>query len=133
MKRKLRVLCYGDSNIIWGYMPGKGTRYPKDIRWTGRLAQCEELEVIEEGLNGRMTVFPDNQEPFRNGLDAAPCIMSHFPRDVAVIMVGTNDVKCRYSLYVPKGLGLCNGYWRRRNTFYGNTGALMSKIKRGIV
>lgn len=96
MEKKLRVLCYGDSNT-WGYMPGKGTRYPKDVRWTGRLAQCEQLEIIEEGLNGRTTVFSDNLEPFRNGLDyAAPCVMSHFPLNVIIIMLGTNDTKCRY-------------------------------------
>ncbi|HBI72371.1 GDSL-type esterase/lipase family protein [Muricomes intestini] len=96
MKRKQRVLCYGDSNT-WGYMPGNGTRYPEDVRWTGRLAQCENLEIIEEGLNGRTTVFSDNLEPFRNGLDyAAPCLMSHFPLDVIIVMLGTNDAKCRY-------------------------------------
>ena len=79
MKRKQRVLCYGDSNT-WGYMPGNGTRYPEDVRWTGRLAQCENLEIIEEGLNGRTTVFSDNLEPFRNGLDyAAPCLVSFSP------------------------------------------------------
>lgn len=80
-------------------MPGQGTRYPGYIRWTGRLARCGELEIIEEGLNGRTTVFSDNLEPFRNGLDyAAPCVMSHFPLDVIIIMLGTNDTKCRYNV-----------------------------------
>ena len=30
------VLCYGDSNT-YGYNPTTGLRYPRNIRWTGRL------------------------------------------------------------------------------------------------
>lgn len=98
MKNKLRVLCYGDSNT-WGYIPEKESRYTKDIRWSGRLSAYKELEVVEEGLNGRTTVFSDNLEPFRNGLEyAAPCVMSHFPLDLIIIMLGTNDAKCRYHI-----------------------------------
>ena len=30
------ILCYGDSNTF-GYIPGTGMRYPKDVRYPGRL------------------------------------------------------------------------------------------------
>ena len=48
-----RILCIGDSNT-WGYIPGSGERYEKNVRWTGKLAQTlgENYEVIEEGMNG---------------------------------------------------------------------------------
>lgn len=98
MDKQIRVLCFGDSNT-WGYVPDKGTRYPKDVRWTGRLGETPGLDVIEEGLNGRTTCFSDNIEPFRNGLDyAIPCLMSQFPLDIIVIMLGTNDSKRRYNV-----------------------------------
>ena len=44
-----RILCIGDSNT-WGYIPGSGERYEKNVRWTGKLAQMlgENYEVIEE-------------------------------------------------------------------------------------
>ena len=46
-----RILCIGDSNT-WGYIPGSGERYEKNVRWTGKLAQTlgENYEVIEEGV-----------------------------------------------------------------------------------
>ena len=59
-----RILCIGDSNT-WGYIPGSGERYEKNVRWTGKLAQTlgENYEVIEEGMNGRTTAFTDKIEP----------------------------------------------------------------------
>ena len=59
-----RILCIGDSNT-WGYIPGSGERYEKNVRWTGKLAQMlgENYEVIEEGMNGRTTAFTDKIEP----------------------------------------------------------------------
>ena len=32
------ILCFGDSNTH-GYMPGLGTRYPIDQRWSGLLGK----------------------------------------------------------------------------------------------
>ena len=54
------ILCYGDSNT-YGYNPVNGLRYPKDVRWTGVLQKLlgEQYAVIEEGCNGRTTVFED--------------------------------------------------------------------------
>jgi lysophospholipase L1-like esterase len=94
------VLCYGDSNT-WGYDPATRTRYPPDVRWTGVLASRlgAEYHVVEEGLNGRTTRWDDPIETGRNGLTyLRPCIESHQPLDVIVIMLGTNDLKSRFDL-----------------------------------
>ena len=92
----MRILCYGDSNT-WGYIPGVGTRYKKEERWTGILESLTKAEVIEEGMCGRTTVFGDYVEPFCNGMKyIAPCVLSHVPLDDIVIMLGTNDSKRRY-------------------------------------
>lgn len=103
----MRILCYGDSNT-WGFIPGSGERYPSDTRWTGVLSELTKAQIIEEGLNGRTTVFQDNLEPFREGLAyAAPCVMSHFPLNWIIIMLGTNDCKTRYGVSAAEiGYGL---------------------------
>lgn len=95
-----RILCYGDSNT-WGYEPGTGKRFGRDIRWTGVLRKNlgEGYEIIEEGLNGRTTVHTDPVEPFKNGRDyLIPCLASHCPLDCIVLMLGTNDLKIRFAL-----------------------------------
>lgn len=97
---KKRILCLGDSNT-WGYVPGTGNRYEKEVRWTGRLEMAlqEEYEVIEEGMNGRTTAFTDRIEPGICTLDYLyPCLISQFPLDCILIMLGTNDTKTRYSV-----------------------------------
>ena len=94
------VLCYGDSNT-WGYDPATSTRYPPHVRWTGVLATWlgAEYRVVEEGLNGRTTRWDDPIEPGRNGLAfLRPCVESHQPLDVIIIMLGTNDLKRRFAL-----------------------------------
>lgn len=94
------ILCYGDSNT-WGYTPGSGERYARDRRWTGVLQRClgEEFTVIEEGLNSRTTVLDDPTKPFKNGKDyLVPCLDSHAPLDLMILMLGTNDLKHRFGL-----------------------------------
>ena len=95
-----RILCIGDSNT-WGYIPGSGERYEKNVRWTGKLAQMlgENYEVIEEGMNGRTTAFTDKIEPGTSALDYLyPCLISQFPLDYIIVMLGTNDTKTRYGV-----------------------------------
>lgn len=96
------ILCYGDSNT-WGQSDDKNVRgrYPANIRWTGKLQELlgSEYDVIEEGLGGRTTNLehynPD--KPGRNGLTYfVPCLMSHMPVDMVIIMLGTNDLKVQY-------------------------------------
>ena len=94
MERK-QILCYGDSNT-WGYIPGTGERQPEDKRWTGvcQKALGDEYRIIEDGLNGRMTVLDD---PFSDYLNGKKCLgytlVSQKPLDLAVLMLGTNDLK----------------------------------------
>lgn len=94
------VLCYGDSNT-WGYDPSTAQRYAMDERWTGVLRQ--ELGngylIIEEGLNGRTTVWDDPIEGYKNGKEyLIPCLETHKPIDLVVIMLGSNDLKMRFSV-----------------------------------
>lgn len=62
------VLCYGDSNT-WGVDEETGGRLSRSRRWPGILAAelGEGVEVIEEGLPGRTTVFDDPVLENRNG------------------------------------------------------------------
>lgn len=103
------ILCFGDSNTH-GYcgdpadfdgvpQPGGSMRYSEDSRWPRLLQKAlgDEFLVIEEGLNGRTTVFED---PYREGWAGAgyirPCLMSHKPVDLLILMLGTNDSKQWY-------------------------------------
>lgn len=97
---KKRIVCFGDSNT-WGYNALDGSRYAEEIRWTGRLQKLlgEEYTVIEEGLNGRTTVWDDPIENHLAGLTYLwPCMESHSPFDLLIIMVGTNDTKTYFNM-----------------------------------
>lgn len=94
------ILCYGDSNT-WGYRPDTQTRYSRDERWPGVLRNTlgEGYLVIEEGLCGRTTVWDDPIEGYKNGKEyLIPCLETHKPLDLVIIMLGTNDLKKRFSL-----------------------------------
>lgn len=98
------ILCYGDSNTH-GTMPMASLedsgRYPWEVRWTGQLqALLPGWRVLEEGLPGRTTVHDDPVEgAHRNGLTVLPAILhSHKPIDVLILMLGTNDLKKRFSV-----------------------------------
>ncbi|MEN6297219.1 MAG: SGNH/GDSL hydrolase family protein [Rectinema sp.] len=106
---KIRILCYGDSNT-WGYNPENGFRYPPESRWPAVMKDGfpEGWTVIEEGLPGRTTVFDDPIADFRKGAGFLSVLLeTHLPLDLVILMLGTNDTKCRFS--VPTydiGLGL---------------------------
>ncbi len=94
------ILCYGDSNT-WGYNPATAERFDRLERWAGVLRQAlgEGYLVIEEGLNGRTTVWDDPIEGYKNGKSyLIPCLETHRPLDLVIIMLGTNDLKMRFSL-----------------------------------
>ncbi len=94
------IVCFGDSNT-WGYHPTTKERYGRDERWTGALRNTlgADYLVIEEGLNGRTTVWDDPIEGYKNGKEyLIPCLESHKPLDLVIIMLGTNDLKKRFSL-----------------------------------
>lgn len=96
----LSVVCFGDS-LTWGFDPVDRTRYGHDVRWT-RLLQRElgdDYYVIEEGLNGRTTVFEDPVRGDRNGLAHLETVRrSHMPIDILVMMLGTNDLQTRFGM-----------------------------------
>ncbi len=95
------VLCYGDSNTH-GYDGVTGGRFPWGVRWTSLVQEAlkeEQVRIIEEGQNGRTTVWDDPIEGMKSGLKyLIPCLESHSPLDVVVLMLGTNDIKQRFSL-----------------------------------
>lgn len=100
-----RILCYGDSNT-WGHDPENGARrVPDEYRW-GQVLQQKlgtEYSVIEEGLCGRRTAgdgvlnLPENRA--WDGYEYfLPCIRSHVPLELVIIMLGTNDLQIPFDL-----------------------------------
>jgi lysophospholipase L1-like esterase len=98
------VLAYGDSNTH-GTMPMETLesmgRFGPAERWPGVLAAAlgGGWRVVEEGLPGRTTVYPDPVSGVhKNGLAFLPGILeSHRPLDFVVLMLGTNDLKQRFA------------------------------------
>ena len=101
------ILCYGDSNT-WGCPPrrhfGEVPRYGPDVRWPGvlRTALGSDCTVVEEGLGGRTTRVeaecPIEGEQQNGGTYLVPCLASHRPLDLVIVMLGTNDLKHRFGL-----------------------------------
>ena len=95
------ILCYGDS-LTWGYHPATGKRIASDKRWPGVLRNDlgNNYFVIEEGLNGRTTLWDDPLHGgYKNGMKyLIPCLASHRPVDLVILFLGTNDLKTRFSL-----------------------------------
>lgn len=99
------VLVYGDSNSH-GTVPltalGEFNRYPPGQPWPDVMAAelGDGVRVINESLPGRTTVHDDVVEGgMRNGLTVLPAALhSHRPLDLMVLMLGTNDLKTRFSV-----------------------------------
>lgn len=90
---KKTIICFGDSNT-YGYSPLTGGRYDSSTRWAGKLAEITGYNIIEEGMNGRTSVFPDPLLPWGTGASyIEACVCSHSPIDLLIIMLGTNDMK----------------------------------------
>lgn len=92
------ILIFGDSNT-YGLKPDGVSRYSMDIRYPGRIRKIlgDDYNIIEEGCPGRTTIFKD---PTRYHLKATdylfPCLYSHLPLDLIIIMLGTNDCKTAF-------------------------------------
>jgi lysophospholipase L1-like esterase len=100
------VLCFGDSNTH-GTPPAialdaPSARYDRSTRWPTLMAGHlgPNWHVIEEGHPGRTTVHDDPIEgAYRNGITVLPSMLeSHKPLDVVILMLGTNDLKGRFSV-----------------------------------
>jgi len=95
------IVCFGDSNT-WGYDPATAGRYPKALRWPSVMQAALDAkypggyEVIAEGQNGRTSVWED-PIGLKKGADYfLPCLESHKPVDLVIILLGTNDLKHRF-------------------------------------
>lgn len=102
-----RILCYGDSNT-WGFVPGKGTRFSKEERWTGIVQRelGDEYEIIEDGINGRTTIW---DHPFLgeyvNGYKGLPySLFRSKPIDLVFLMLGSNDHLYTNSAGIYRGI-----------------------------
>lgn len=94
------AVCFGDSNT-WGYDPAGGGRFPRFVRWPGVLQELlgDTWHIVEEGLCGRNASCEDPLTPFRGAASyILPCLESHAPADLVIIMLGTNDLKTRLCL-----------------------------------
>jgi lysophospholipase L1-like esterase len=90
------ILCFGDS-LTWGSDPVTGGRHSFEARWPNVMAARLSglVRVVEEGMNGRTTVFDDpTVNENRNGAALLPSLlMSHQPLDLVILALGTNDLK----------------------------------------
>ena len=109
MSEKIKILCYGDSNT-WGYIPGTDyQRFSKEERWTCVIQMMlgDKFEIIEEGLNSRTLISVDKRKD-KEGRSGAeyllPCLDTHDPIDLVIIMLGTNELKTEYYRN-PKEIG----------------------------
>lgn len=95
-----RILCYGDSNT-WGVVPladpaADCPRHDEHTRWCGvmRDALGNGYTVMEDGLNGRTTVYGSGEDAFKNGEPTLlPALEAAAPLDLVIIMLGTNDLR----------------------------------------
>ena len=91
------IVCFGDSNTH-GYCADPNdcadpqySRFNEDERWTCLLQKKlgNDYLIIEEGLNGRTTVFPDPVEDGLCGIDFLwPCLKTHKPVSLLIIARG---------------------------------------------
>ena len=122
------ILCYGDSNT-WGYIPGTGGRYPRDIRWTGRMAKAlgEDYYVLEAGLSGRTTVYTDPMNPILNGLEYLPMVLKQSaPLDLVILSLGTNDLKFVDAIQSARGMEKLVDVCKRANATLANTSPILN-------
>ncbi|MGD9901674.1 MAG: GDSL-type esterase/lipase family protein [Spirochaetales bacterium] len=102
--KQIKILFFGDSNT-WGYQPiGQGKfvrlkeqKYSQIVKKELELKLKQNIEIIEEGLNGR-TIFSFDKRGGKVGCEyLKPCLESHDPIDYVVIMLGTNEFKDEFN------------------------------------
>ena len=76
-----RIVCFGDSNT-YGYDPVT-MRYGAENRWPDLLAQMQDKEVVNMGLNGREIPSPWYAEKLADAVQ---------PDDLLLVMLGSNDL-----------------------------------------
>lgn len=102
---KKTILCIGDSNT-YGLNPANWERFGHGIRWTSLLAdklRPQNMEIIEEGLCGRTSIYEDPVRPHRALIRNLDLILeTHAPVDYVVLMLGTNDCKSAFHASAPE-------------------------------
>ncbi len=95
-----KIVCFGDSNT-YGYDPITGGRFDETIRWPKVLQSLlgDDYEIMEEGQCGRTIA---NDDPWEGGTKSGmeyvlPMLDTKRP-DLLIIMLGTNDLKIKFSL-----------------------------------
>ncbi len=94
------ILIYGDSNT-WGQSSHLGGRYDYETRWVSKLKTLlgTGFDIVPAGLSGRIAGSYTNVEDIKRGKDAFEVVYRQtFPLDVAIIALGTNDLKDKYSI-----------------------------------
>jgi lysophospholipase L1-like esterase len=98
---KKRILCFGDS-YVWGFIPDTDhERFDEKVRFSKVLQKLlgKKFEVIEEGLISR-TLVSEDKRPGKEGRNGSqyliPCLDSHDPLDLVILMLGTNELKHIY-------------------------------------
>ena len=76
-----RIVCFGNSNT-YGYDPVT-MRYGAENRWPDLLAQMQDKEVVNMGLNGREIPSPWYAEKLADAVQ---------PDDLLLVMLGSNDL-----------------------------------------
>ena len=104
MTEQIRILCYGDSNT-WGTIgrwvvddTKPSECFDAEHRWTDVLQKDlgEKFHVIREGLGGRGSIYARSNEAWKNGeIYLTPCLHSHRPLDLVIVMLGTNDLQIK--------------------------------------
>ena len=96
---KKTILCIGDSNT-YGLNPANWERFGYGIRWTSLLAdklRPLNVDIIEEGLCGRTSIYEDPVRPHRALIKNLDLILeTNAPVDYVVLMLGTNDCKSAF-------------------------------------
>ena len=84
----MKIICYGDSNT-YGFDPRLGTpgRLAKNERWTGILDSEPDIEIANEGMNGRC--IPSASYEYRS---LRKILERHYDADMLIIMLGSNDL-----------------------------------------
>lgn len=94
----MRLLVYGDSNS-WGYgADGSGSRVAE--RWPVVMARELCVDLIEDCLPGRTTAHDDPEmggAAFNGMAHFKTALLAQAPLDGVLIMLGTNDLKARFS------------------------------------
>src|SRR5579883_657840 len=97
-----RIFVYGDS-MSWAIVPMTRKRFPLESRWPGVMQNTLKsagvaVQLIEDCLNGRRTVWDDPFKAGRNGLVGLGTRMEiNSPLDLVILMLGVNDFQSMHS------------------------------------